>query len=183
MDNDYRNINEALIEGCRKGDRKAQFEIYRQYSKSMYNTCLRILKDSAEAEDSMQEGFLKAFQNIESYSGTVSFGAWLKKIIVNNCLDILRKRRLQFENIDEIKGLSYDDEEGESFEDTLYKVEQVKQAIFSLPDGYRVVLSLNLLEGYDHDEIAEILGITASTSRSQLARARKKLTELLGFNK
>lgn len=179
MEGSFKNINEKLIKACKKGDRKSQFELYKQYAKAMYNTSFRILKDSAEAEDAMQEGFLKAFQNIDSYSGTVSFGAWLKKIIVNTSLDALRKRKVEFEDIEHVKISSNDEETADREEQLNYQVEQVKKAIFSLADGYRVVLSLYLLEGYDHDEIAEILGVTASTSRSQLARARKKLIELL----
>ena len=83
MKNEYKNTNEKLIQACKKGNSKAQFELYKRYAKSMYNVSYRILKDSAEAEDAMQEGFLKAFQNINAYLGEVSFGAWLKKIIVN----------------------------------------------------------------------------------------------------
>ena len=179
MESKYKNINEELINACKKGDRKAQFDLYKQYAKAMFNTCFRILKDSAEAEDVMQEGFLKAFQNIETYSGTVSFGAWLKKVIVNTALDTLRKRRIEFIDIESIKTSVRNEENVEDEDDLRFQVEQAKKAILSLPDGYRIVLSLYLLEGYDHDEIAEILGVSASTSRSQLARARKKLIEVL----
>ncbi len=179
LEGEYKNINEDLINACRKGDRKAQFELYKQYSKAMYNTSFRILKDTAEAEDVVQEGFLKAFQNIGSYSGNVSFGAWLKKIIINASLDAMRKRKLEFEKIDDLKVQVFEQETADDENEIEYQVEQVKNAIYSLPDGYRIVLSLYLLEGYDHDEISEILGITASTSRSQLVRARKKLLELL----
>lgn len=143
----------------------------------MFNTSLRILKDVAEAEDVMQEGFLKAFQNIKSYSGEVSFGAWLKKIIVNTSLDTLRKRKIEFEDINDANIPEY--EENSHDYEMEYQVEMVKKAILSLADGYRIVLSLYLLEGYDHDEIGEILNISASTSRSQLARAKKKLIEEL----
>lgn len=181
MKEKYRNINEKLIQACRRGEQKAQFELYRQYSKAMFNTSLRILKNVAEAEDVMQEGFLKAFQNIKSYSGEVSFGAWLKKIIVNTSLDALRKRKVEFEDVEGLSVQDYDeDNEVDKFE---YQVELVKKSILSLPDGYRIVLSLYLLEGYDHDEISEILEISASTSRSQLARAKKKLIEELNSNK
>lgn len=180
MKEKYRNINEKLIQACRKGEQKAQFELYRQYSKAMFNTSLRILKDVAEAEDVMQEGFLKAFQNIKSYSGEVSFGAWLKKIIVNTSLDTLRKRKIEFEDINDANIPEY--EENSHDYEMEYQVEMVKKAILSLADGYRIVLSLYLLEGYDHDEIGEILNISASTSRSQLARAKKKLIEELKRN-
>jgi len=179
LEEQFRDINHKLIELCSKGDKKAQFELYKKYAGAMYNTCFRILKNSAEAEDIMQEGFLKAFQHINTYSGTVSFGSWLKKIIINCSLDALRRNKLEFENIDDIKYKGAE-ENGDTDESIIsYKVEQVKKAINLLPDGYRIVLSLYLLEGYDHDEIAEITGISASTSRSQLVRAKKKLLELL----
>ncbi len=179
MESAYKNINEALIKSCKRGDRKAQFEIYKQYSKAMYNTSFRILKYSAEAEDAIQESFLKAFQNLGSYQGNVSFGAWLKRIVINTSLDVLRRQKYEFENIDDLKiGIEEEDLHHDESE-TEFKVEQVKKAMLDLPDGYRIVLSLNLLEGYDHYEISEILGITASTSRSQLMRAKKKLLELL----
>jgi len=179
LESAYKNINEALINSCRKGDRKAQFEIYKQYSKAMFNTSYRILKDSAEAEDAVQESFLKAFLNLESYLGNVSFGAWLKKIVINTSLDALRKRKPDFEDIDNLKGGIVEEEMHPDESELEFKIDQIKKAMLELPDGYRIVLMLNLLEGYDHDEISEILGITPSTSRSQLLRARKKLLELL----
>jgi RNA polymerase sigma factor (sigma-70 family) len=179
LEEQFKDINYKLIESCSRGDNKAQFELYKKYAGAMYNTCFRILKSSTEAEDVMQEGFLKAFQHINTYSGTVSFGSWLKKIIINCSLDALRRNKIDFENIDEIQKI--ETEENDINEESIinYKVEQVKKAIALLPDGYRIVLSLYLLEGYDHDEIAEITGISASTSRSQLVRAKKKLLELL----
>ena len=172
----FRNIHQELINGCKRGDQKAQFQIYKLYYKTMYNTSLRIVNDSMEAEDIMQEAFLSAFEKIDSYSGTVSFGAWLKKIVINRSLDALNKRREIFEDIDlqtEIKDES--DDETNRNEELNVKVEEIKEAINNLPNGYRVILSLYLLEGYDHDEIAEIMAITSSTSRSQLARAKQKL--------
>jgi RNA polymerase sigma factor (sigma-70 family) len=182
LEGQFIDINHKLIDLCLKGDKKAQFELYNKYAKAMYNTCFRILKDSAEAEDTMQEGFLKAFQNIATYSRTVSFGAWLKKIIINCSLDVLRKNKIEFENIDEIRVAEKVDDESEDESIVNFKVEQVKKAITLLPDGYRIVLTLYLIEGYDHDEISDITGISASTSRSQLARAKKKLLELLNIN-
>jgi len=178
----FKNLHQDLLDGCKEGDQKAQFQIYKLYYKAMYNTSLRIVNDTMEAEDIMQESFLSAFEKIDTYSGTVSFGAWLKKIVVNRSLDSLNKRKAVFEEIDSHVGIK--DESGEDSsknEETDFRVEEVKQAIESLPDGYRVILSLYLLEGYDHDEIAEILSINSSTSRSQLSRAKQKLiSELQG---
>ncbi len=172
----FKNIHQYLIDGCKTGDQKAQFQIYKLYYKAMYNTSLRIVSDSMEAEDIMQESFLSAFEKIDTYSGTVSFGAWLKKIVVNRSLDALSKRKAIFEDIDSHVGIR--DESGDETarnEEIDVKVEEVKEAIDRLPDGYRIILSLYLLEGYDHDEIAEILSINSSTSRSQLSRAKQKL--------
>jgi RNA polymerase sigma-70 factor (ECF subfamily) len=178
----FKNLHQELLNGCKNGDQKAQFQIYKLYYKAMYNTSLRIVNDTMEAEDIMQESFLSAFEKIDTYSGTVSFGAWLKKIVVNRSLDSLNKRKAVFEDIDTHFGIRDDSgEERESNEEIDVKVEEVKEAIERLPDGYRVILSLYLLEGYDHDEIAEILSINSSTSRSQLSRAKQKLiSELKG---
>ena len=172
----FRNLHQDLLDGCKFGDQKAQFQIYKLYYKAMYNTSLRIVNDTMEAEDIMQESFLSAFEKIETYSGTVSFGAWLKKIVINRSLDALGKRKAVFEDIESHAGLR--DESSDDmikYEELDVKVEEVKEAIERLPDGYRVILSLYLLEGYDHDEIAEILTISSSTSRSQLSRAKQKL--------
>lgn len=171
----FRNIHQDLIDGCKTGDQKAQFQIYKLYYKAMFNTSLRIVSDTMEAEDIMQEAFLSAFDKINMYSGTVSFGAWLKKIVINRSLDALNRQKAIFEDIDthyELHNVADDKEDTEYFES---KLEEVKEAINLLPDGYRIILSLYLLEGYDHDEIGDILNISSSTSRSQLSRAKQKL--------
>jgi len=170
--------SEKLIEACKKGDSKAQLEVYKNYYKAMYNVALRIINDTAEAEDVMQESFLSAFQKLETFKGEVTFGAWLKKIVVNRSLDVIKTRKalISLESVAELP----DDRGSESYLE--YKdlnIELVKQAIQALPDGYRVVLSLYLIEGYDHDEISEILGITNATSRTQYHRARKQLVKKL----
>lgn len=136
-----------------------------------------MVKDPDEAEDIMQESFLSAFEKIKTYSGTVSFGAWLKKIVINRSLDSLKKRRQSFEILDE--GNIPDREELSDAENISDRIEEIREAILRLPDGFRVVLSLYLLEGYDHEEIAQILDINPSTSRSQFTRARQKLVEML----
>ena len=175
----YLNIHKEYIERCRKGDRQAQFEIYRLYFKSMYNTSLRIVRDPQEAEDIMQESFLSAFVKINTYSGKVSFGAWLKKIVINNSLDALKKKRVLMQELDEDLPEKVAAEEETDTDFTDIKIEDIMEAVNDLPDGYRIVLSLKLLEGYDHDEIAEILGISSSSSRSQFTRAKQKLLLIL----
>lgn len=129
------------------------------------------------AEDIMQESFLKAFKSLDKYRGEVSFGAWLKKIVVNRSLDYLRKRKVIMEDISDHENDLVAGEET-MIEDSV-TVEDIRNEIQKLPDGYRIVLSLYLIEGYDHEEIAGILNITASTSRSQYSRAKQKLAENL----
>lgn len=169
-----------LLNRCRKGDPRAQMEIYRLYFKPMYHASLRILGDTMEAEDVMQESFLVAFRHIGSIDLNVSFGGWLKKIVVNRSLDALRKRKPQVELVadypDEISS-EYPamPEEGSTEE----MVEKIRRTLDRLPEKYRLVLSLNLFEGYDHDEIGQILGVTPSTSRAQLSRGKQKLLQLM----
>jgi len=164
-----------VVERCRKGDTKAQFEIYKLYYKPMYNICLRLVGNAVEAEDVMQEAFLKAFTKIDTYEGKVSFGAWLKKIVINRSLDELKKRKVKFVELNE----KIPDEEPVSLNMSEVQMEKLKNTIQQLPDGYRVVLSLYLLEGYDHEEIAQILGISNSSSRTQFLRAKQKLRQML----
>jgi RNA polymerase sigma-70 factor (ECF subfamily) len=171
----YENIHQEIIDQCREGSQKAQFQLYKLYYKPMYNICMRLINNEAEAEDAMQEAFLKVFSKIETYKGEVSFGAWLKKIVINRSLDYLKKRKVKFEEINEKtnKIIDYQMETKE------VNVQVIKDAIRKLPDGYRVVLSLYLIEGYDHEEISEILGISNSNSRTQFLRAKNKLREIL----
>ncbi|WP_347840624.1 sigma-70 family RNA polymerase sigma factor [uncultured Draconibacterium sp.] len=171
----YKNIHQEIIDQCKEGSQKAQFQLYKLYYKAMYSVSLRILNDEMEAEDVMQEAFLSAFNKIETYKGEVSFGAWLKRIVVNRSLDYLKKRKVHFEEVNE-----------QTAEIAEYQMESreldakvLKQAIQELSDGYRVVLSLYLIEGYDHEEISQVLGISNSASRTQLLRAKNKLRELL----
>lgn len=167
-----------LIEACKKGDRKAQFELYRLYNAAMYNTTLRIVRDPDDAEDVMQEAFLKAFSKMSTYRGEVSFGAWLKRIVVNKSLDFLRLRRerLSLDDVGEVEEIP---EEDPVIVELAYTADYIRKAINALPEGYRVVLSLILVEGYDHEEVSEILQISNATSRTQYHRAKKKLAEIL----
>ena len=171
----YKNIHQEIIDQCKEGSSKAQFQLYKLYYKSMYSVSLRIVNDDMEAEDVMQEAFLSAFKKIETYKGEVSFGAWLKRIVVNRSLDYLKKRKVKFEEINE-RTTEIKDYQMETKE---VDIQMLKKAIQKLPDGYRIVLSLYLIEGYDHEEISQILGISNSSSRTQLLRAKNKLKALL----
>lgn len=164
-----------LINNLKRQDRKTQFQVYKDYYRAMFNTSLRILNDSAEAEDVMQESFLSAFKNIDNFSGQVTFGSWLKKIVINRSLDRLKSKRMIFTELSDF--ISAEEEET-LFDDNTAVAAEIRQLINELPDGYRVVLSLFLIEGYDHEEIGSIMGISASTSRSQYTRAKQKLVEL-----
>jgi RNA polymerase sigma factor (sigma-70 family) len=167
-----------LVEACKRGDQKAQFEIYRLYNAAMYNTTLRIVRDPDDAEDVMQEAFLKAFAKLKSYRGEVSFGAWLKRIVVNKALDFLRLKKERI-SIDEVGEIEEPIDENADTIEVAYNAEFIRKAILALPEGYRIVLSLILLEGYDHDEVSGILNISNATSRTQYHRAKKKLIELM----
>jgi RNA polymerase sigma factor (sigma-70 family) len=147
----------------------------------MYNSSLRIVRIPEEAEDIMQESFLTAFRKLKTFSREVSFGAWLKKIVINNSLDVLRKRKILFEELHAELPVP-NEPEAESEADP-FTMEEIKVAINSLSDGYRTILSLILLEGYDHEEVSEILSIKNVTSRTQFSRARQRLREILKDNR
>ena len=179
LETGYKNIHADLIEACRANSRKAQNKLYKLYYKAMYNTSLRIVNHPAEAEDIMQEAFLSAFEKIEQYSGEVSFGAWLKRIVVNQSIDALKKRKVYFEELNDSKQEVMDESEETDDERTGQSIENVKTCMEKMAHGYRLILSLYLFEGYDHEEISEIMHISSSTSRSQFTRAKRKLVELL----
>ena len=143
----------------------------------MYNVSYRITGREEDAEDALQEAFISAFKNLSSYRADATFGAWLKRIVVNKSINVLKRRKHELMPDDEEWDVVETESAGDYREELT--IDRVKKAIEELPDGYRSVLSLYLLEGYDHQEIAEILGITESTSKSQLNRAKGKLREKL----
>ncbi|MFT4660484.1 MAG: RNA polymerase sigma factor (sigma-70 family) [Patiriisocius sp.] len=169
--NDQVNIN--LLIKCREGNRLAQMELYRQLSKSVYNTCLRILRDKESAEDMMQETFIKVFKGLEKFEGRSMLMTWVKRIAINLCLNEVKKNKLDYVEAQEWNVIEEEDEEYEP----AYDIKKVKEFINELPEGYRVILTLYLIEGYKHDEIAKILKISVGTSRSQYMRGKKKLKE------
>ncbi len=144
----------------------------------MYNVGFRIVNNSEEAEDVLQDAFISAFNNLERYRGDSTFGAWLKRIVINKAINYLNKKKPERMPEDDRWDVR-EEEVVDELEGFPFTVEKVRAAIEALPDGYRSVISLYLVEGYDHGEIAEILGITESTSKSQFNRAKKKLKELL----
>lgn len=158
----------------------AQMRLYEAFYKRVYNACYRVLYDSLEAEDAMQESFLKAFSNIGTYNETVPFEAWLVRIAINTSIDKLRKKEIDVISLNEnIYSGMPDDNDDEDWEKILNQVSRVKTAIAKLPDSNRLVINLYLIEGYDHEEIAEILNITPGTARIQYMRAKQKLLQLI----
>ena len=170
---------DELIERCLQGDTLGCKELYVRYSKAMYNTCLRMLNNVAEAEDVLQESFIEAFKNLERFEHRTSFGGWLKQICINRCINQLKKRKIDWVDMEKNAGYDLVDETAIDETETAMQVESVKKAIMKLPDGYRTVLNLYLLEGYDHEEIAEILNVAESTTRTQYMRAKQRLLQLL----
>ena len=187
----YVDASTPLVVRCRAGDRRAQAELYRLYARAMLNVAFRITASQEDAEDVLQEAFVSAFRDINAYKGESSFGAWLKRIVINRSLNRLQARRLPTVPLDEAdRDLADADEsdEGAGAWNWLHehdgdgadaRVALIRRALPQLPTGYREVLTLYLLEGYDHAEIGEIMGISESTSKSQYSRARKKLLELV----
>ena len=170
---------DELIERCLGGDTLGYKELYVRYAKAMYNTCLRMLNNVAEAEDVLQESFMEAFKNLERFEHRTSFGGWLKQICINRSINQLKKRKINWVDMEKAAGSDWADEQEMDETEIALQVEAVKKAIMQLPDGYRTVLNLYLMEGYDHEEIAEILHVAESTTRTQYMRAKQKLVQLL----
>lgn len=171
------NQNLKLINACKSGSQKAQIQLYDSYCDAMFNVAFRYLQNTEDAKDAMQEGFLKAFLNIKKYKETSAFGAWLKRIIINQCIDVIRKNRLDTETL-ETENLRIVDDNNWQFETSITKA-QIELAIKTLPEKYRLVITLYLIEGYDNEEISEILDINTKTSRTRLRRAKLQLQEQL----
>ncbi|NMC37253.1 MAG: RNA polymerase sigma factor [Bacteroidales bacterium] len=157
-----------------RGDRKAQFRLYSQYSKAMYNLAYRFMNNREDAEDMLQEAFTDCFKNIRSYRSESTFGQWLKRILINKCINHLKKKKTDLVYYENVPDTS-DEEQSELIPDTL----AIFNGIEMLPDGYRIILTLHLLEEYPHSDIASLLGISESTSKSQYSRARGRLRTIL----
>lgn len=166
-----------LLSKCENGDKSAQFAIYKLYYKAMYNCSLRIVNDSFEAEDIIQEAFLAAFTKLNTYSKDVSFGAWLKRIVINKSLSSLKKTN-HMETV-ELEKIGKDDFVEEEIDTSNINVAFILKQINTLKTNYRLIINLNLIEGYDCEEIAQILNISYENSRTTLSRAKNKLRQLL----
>lgn len=169
---------DELVARCKQGDRQSYEMLYRQYAKAMLNTSLRIVNNVADAEDVLQESFLAAFK-LDNFDYSSTFGAWLKRIVINKSIDLLRKRKVVPIQLEENPINEHSEPQEIDEEQIQYKVSSIKKAMYQLPNGYRTVLSLFLFEGYDYEEIADILQITPGTVRTQYHRAKQKLLTLL----
>ena len=176
---------DALLQLCLQGKQSAQLEIYNRYYKAMYNTALRIVKHTAEAEDVMQESFLNAFMKLHTFKGEVTFGAWLKRIVINNSIYHYRKQQKnQTSDINEVL-YKVEDNDGVALDDSGYtelKAQKVMETMKSLKDNYRVSLTLHLIEGYDYEEISKIMDISYANCRTTISRAKENLRKRLAVN-
>jgi len=167
-----------LLSACKRQDQKAQLEIYNRYCKAMYNIALRIIGDPDDAEDVMQEAFIKAFANLHRFAQKSTFGAWLKRIVINESISWLRKNtKMQTVPIDERLSGQLETDTFEMPNDT--DVKMLLQAVSELKENYRVAISLLYFEGYDYEEISEIMHLSYGNVRTLVSRAKQKLKQII----
>lgn len=172
---------EQLVQLCKSGNQNAQLEVYNRYYKAMYNIAYRIVKDSFEAEDIMQDSFLTAFTKLESLKDTATFGSWLKRIVTNNSIYHYKKNSKYEEvNLDDVLyKVENNDGVTSDYEFTNLKARQVLETMKSLKENYRISLTLQLIEGYDYEEISEIMNISYANCRTTISRAKESLRHKL----
>lgn len=176
METNVRFTHQALIEQSKQGDRNAQYQLYGLYVDAMFNVAMRLLTIREDAEDVLQESFVEAFKKMDTFRFESTFGAWLKRIVINRSINHLKTKRLLLSSL-ENEGEVIEDDEVNAIEPL--EIEKIKIGLGQLPEGYRQIITLYLIEGYDHAEIGEILGISTSTSKSQYHRAKKKLVKIV----
>ncbi|MEH6514469.1 RNA polymerase sigma factor [Maribacter arcticus] len=172
---------DELLQCCMAGKQSAQLEVYNRYYKAMFNTALRIVKDTAQAEDIMQESFLSAFTKLHTFKGEVTFGSWLKRIVINNSIHQYRKQQKKNEvALDEVM-YKVEDNDGIASDHvfTELKAQKVMETMKDLKDNYRISLTLHLIEGFDYEEISEIMNISYANCRTTVSRAKESLRKKL----
>lgn len=178
MVNKQIDIHRKLVEESLEGSMKAQYQLYKLYSNAMFYTCYHMMHSREEAEDMLQEAFSEAFITLHRFRFESTFGTWLKRIVVNKCINEIKRKKTDLKFSDDMG--HYEEKYVDEANDLPnLKIEMVKEAMNELPEGGRVIFQLYLLEGYDHREIAEILGVSESNSKSQYMRARLKIKEIL----
>lgn len=166
-----------LVQRCKEGDIQAQFELHRKYKSAMLRVAWKITRNECEAEDIVQEAFLKAFRSLAAFKGDSTFGAWLKRITINTSINHVKKKQLDVVPFDGTEPAA--ETAAPTIHDNPISRTMIDRAINALPSGYRQVLKLYLLEGFDHQEISNILSISEATSKSQFCRAKRKLRMIL----
>lgn len=174
-----KEIHREVIEGCKQGNQRSQYELYQLYSKAMFNVCYRMTNSREEAEDLLQDSFTDAFHKLHLFRYESSFGHWLKRITINKCINELKRKKADLSYFDEMAWFENKEDEKEEVYGNGLSVDNVKEAMKQLPNGSRIIFSLYLLEGYDHVEIAQILNISESNSKSQYMRAKRKVKDIL----
>ena len=169
------DIHQHFIDGSKNGDRKAQKALFDLYHKAMYNIGVRLLGNADDAADITQETFIDVFLKIEQFQGNSTFGAWVKRIMINKSINHLNRRKIYFSLGENEQVEQVEQEEMYDEDDRIQLMYQLNESISTLPEGCRVIFTLFYFEGYDHDEIASILNISKSTSKSQLSRAKSLL--------
>jgi len=172
------DINRDIIERSKKGNRQAQYQLYKLYSRAMFNICYRMMNDTSDAEDILQESFTEAFRRLDSFRHESTFGAWLKMIVINKCINEIKRKKAQLEFFDDMSPFE-EEEDISDQQETGLSPDKIKKAMEQLPKGSRMIFSLYLLEGYDHQEISEILNISESNSKTQYMRAKQRIKEIL----
>ena len=176
METNIRFTHKAHVEKSKSGHRSSQYQLYELYVDAMYNISMRMLGTKEDAEDVVQDSFVEAFKNLASFKYESTFGAWLKRIVINKSINHLKVKRIAVVPIDAHE-FHLQEEPPEKTE--AIEIKKVKLGIEKLPPGYRQIINLYLIEGYDHNEIGEVLAISTSTSKSQYHRAKKKLVEII----
>lgn len=170
-------IHKHLIIQSQKGDQSAMSSLYGLYATAMYNVCRRMMGDEEEAKDLLQESFVDAFQKLPNLREVNTFSSWIKRIVINNCINAIRKKRIDTTELED--NVDVCDQEDDDFEYNHFRANQIMEAIDCLPNGAKTVLNLYLFEGYDHKEIGQILGVTESASKAQYSKAKAKIRKIL----
>lgn len=183
METDIRFTHQALVEKSKTGHSSSQYQLYSLYVDAMYNIGMRMLGNKEDAEDIVQESFVDAFKNLSSFKYDSTFGAWLKRIVINKSINYLKKKRIDVVPMEahefHLAEETEDQSAGGHGKAEAVDIKKVKRGIAALPAGYKQIINLYLLEGFDHIEIGEVLGISTSTSKSQYHRAKKKLVDII----
>ncbi len=176
METNILYTHKDLVEKSKFGDRNSQYRLYELYIDAMYNISMRMLGIKEDAEDIVQESFIDAFKNLKSFRYESTFGSWLKRIVINKSINHLKLKKIPVTPLDQ-----HEYHISEEIDEQIMAIDisKIKSGINLLPNGYKQIINLYLIEGYDHIEISEILGITISTSKSQYHRAKKKLVEIV----